>query len=123
MTWLDLDSLCQNNQPSYWTFLPINCLFSLTNRLLLFTNQLPNSPSHCHFSGKRFPVTGLAIDCHFIPNDCLCVLADITKRLPRLPSDCLPIQAIARYALSPSDWLMVETNSQVFMGFRHLSTP
>ena len=30
MMWLDLDSLGQNSQPSDWTFLPIDYLFSLT---------------------------------------------------------------------------------------------
>ena len=40
MTWLDLDSLGQNNQPSDWTLLPIDCPFLLTNRLLLFNQAI-----------------------------------------------------------------------------------
>ena len=53
------------------------------------------------------------------------------------PSDCLEfqaiahlIQAIACYALSPSDchfwasdWLLADSYSRVLLGFRHLSTP
>ena len=88
-----------------------------TIRLLLFTNRLPKCPSHCHFSGKRFPVTSLANR-----------LPLYSKRLPRLPSDCLfiqaiahPIQAIACYALSPSACYALSPSACYFLGKRLLA--
>ena len=41
MTWLDLDSLGQNNHQAIGPFY----------------QSIAQCPSHCHFSGKRFPVT------------------------------------------------------------------
>ena len=131
MTWLDLDSLGQNNKPSDWTFFqsiasfhwPIDCYFPPIDCIFC--------PSHCHFLGKRFPVTGLAnrlpLYSKRLP---LCLgrhhqaIAFLSKRLLTLSKRLLAIrchQAIATFWAS--DWLLAETNSQVFMGFRHLSTP
>ena len=96
MTWLDLDSLGQNNQPSDWIF---------TNQLPLFVDQAivtfspidcPSDQAIATFQVSDCQSQVYLSDCHFIPSDCPCVLTDITKRLPslskrlpRLPSDCL----------------------------------
>ena len=52
-------NLDTKHHPIDWPFKPNDCLFNPTKRLVLLTNQLLTSPSHCHFSSKRFPVTGL----------------------------------------------------------------
>ena len=67
ITWLNLDSLGQNNQP-------INCYFS--------PSDCPAVQAIATFQASNF-------QSQVYSSDCPCILADITKRLPSQPSDCL----------------------------------
>ena len=106
MMWLNLDSLGQNNQPSDWTFLPIDCLFTLTNRLLC-PSDCPAVQPIATFQASDFQSQVYSSDCHFIPNNCPCVLADITKRLFTLSKRLFAIrchQALATFGQAIARW-------------------
>ena len=68
-------SITSLNQPSNWYFSPIDCLVVQA----IATFQASDFQSQVY------------------PTNCPCVLADITKQLPRLPIDCLadPIEYLA----------------------------
>ena len=94
----------------------------LTHRSPLFIDQSIAAflPSDCPsvqaiatFQASNFQSQVYSIDCHFIPSDCPCILADITNRLPRVPSDFSPY---------PSDCLLYSvTKRLLLLGKRFLA--
>ena len=122
MTWLDLDSLGQNNQPIDWTFLPIDCLFLLTKRLLIFHQSIA-------FLSKPLPLFRQAISNHKSIQPITTLFQAISLvSWPTSPSDCSPYLSDCLAYPSDchfwaSDWLLADNYSRVLLGFRHLFTP
>ena len=107
MTWLDLDSLGHNNQPSDWAF--------FTNRLPIFLDQsiatfwpsdCPKDQAIATFQASNFQSQVYSSDCHFIPIDCL-------VSWPTSPSDCLAF---------PSDCLLCAVTKRLLLLGKRLLT-